>query len=74
MALWLQLSGESLSVDFVCDLSMERRRMLGDIASLPPLLSTPSMISPGDLTENDDPYTDGVAQIDQTGQLVGTPS
>ncbi|KAG6361404.1 hypothetical protein INS49_009631 [Diaporthe citri] len=39
-------------------MSTHKRRMLGDVTSLPPLVSTPRMISASTLSENDDLPTD----------------
>lgn len=64
---------KSSSVDFFCYLSMHRRRMLGDVTSLPPLVSTPRMISVGDASEKNDILENGVARVNPITQLVETP-
>lgn len=49
--------------------------MLGDVTSLPPLVSTPRMLPPQNSSENEDMLTDdGVTQIDQSSELIDNPS
>lgn len=61
---------KSLSVDLRCDFSMHRRRLLSEVTSLPPLVSTPRTISTSNVSENDDQLTDGVAHVDPITRVV----
>ncbi|KAL2286975.1 hypothetical protein FJTKL_06474 [Diaporthe vaccinii] len=51
-------------------MSMHRRRLLSEVTSLPPLVSTPRTISTSNVSENDDQLTDGVAHVDPITRVV----
>lgn len=51
--------------DLFCDGSMHRKRLLGDVIMLPPLVTSPGMTSAPNLSENDDPPADAVVDVDE---------